>query len=71
VDFVVKLDTTTTMPHRPDDILEAAKGQGLDAVLIVGRIMDGTTWISASSSDAERLVFLLELAKKHIIDNLQ
>ena len=69
-DFIVKLDTTTTMPHRADDVLDAAKGQGIESVLIVGRMVDGATWISASTSNAERLVFLLEIAKRHVLDNV-
>jgi len=70
VDFLVHMNTTTTAPHHPDDILERAKGQSMDAVLVVGRLIDGTTWISASTSNAERLVFLLELAKRRVLDSL-
>jgi len=64
---LVSLPITTTAPHAPDDILERAKGQGMDCVVVIGRLDDGSLWISASSSDAERLVFLLELAKTQVL----
>ncbi len=54
----------TTARHNPDDILEAAKGNEFDDVLIVGMEDDGGLWLSASTSDAERIVFLLERAKQ-------
>lgn len=67
---IVKIDNEALVTHPPDDILEAAKGQGLDFVLIVGRTTDGTTWVSASISDAERLNMLLDIAKYNLVSRV-
>jgi hypothetical protein len=58
----------TTAPHRPDDILEAAKERGLQSVVVVGRKEDGNLWCSSSTSDREHMLFLLELAKAKVMD---
>lgn len=67
---IIHFPHTTTAPHRPDDILNAAMGKGFDAVLVIGRLPGNDLWISASTSDAERLVFLLELVKCKILDSV-
>lgn len=67
---LVYLPTSTTAPHAPDDILKRAIGQGFDAALVIGLLPGNDLWISSSTSDAERLVFLLELVKRKILDNL-
>lgn len=63
-DNVVYLGIATNAPHDPDHILEAAKGNEFEDVLVVGLEDDGGLWLSASTSDAERIVFLLERAKQ-------
>lgn len=64
---IVRLQTMTKAEHRPDDILDMAKGKGLTDVLVVG-YLNGDAFISASTSDVERVVFLLELAKRRMMD---
>lgn len=64
---IVRLQTMTKAEHAPDDILEMAKGKGMSDVLVVG-YLNGDAFISASTSDVERVVFLLELAKRHMMD---
>lgn len=49
-----------------DDILEAAKGQGLTKVAVLGECEDGTIWVSGSANAGETLV-LMELAKRQIV----
>ena len=63
-DNVVRLGIQTTAPHTPDYILEAAKGNNFQDVIVIGMEADGGLWLSASTSDAERMVFLLERAKQ-------
>lgn len=65
---IIHLDISTTVGHRPDDILDAAKGRGLDTVLVIGNMENGELWFSGSASDMERVVFLLERAKRFAMD---
>lgn len=49
-----------------DEILEAAKGQGLVNVVIVGELPDGELWVSGASN-AGLVMILMERAKLQII----
>ena len=66
---VVRLEVTTTVDHEPDYILEQAKGQDFAAVLVIGLRPGEPLWVSASSSDVERAVFMLEWAKREFLDH--
>lgn len=61
-DNVVYLGIQTTTRHEPDHILEAAKGNDFQDVLVIGMEDDGALWVSGSTSDAERITFLLARA---------
>lgn len=50
----------------PNAILDAAKGQGLLNVVIVGELPDGDLWVS-SASGAGVAMILMERAKLQII----
>ena len=51
----------------PDEILEAAKGQGFTTLVIIGQTPDGgPLWVSASGNAGESII-LMELAKLQII----
>jgi hypothetical protein len=50
----------------PDQILEAAKGQGFTKLAIIAENADGSIWASGSANAGETLI-LLELAKHKII----
>ena len=50
----------------PDEILEAAKGQGFSTVAILAECEDGSVWISGSANAGETLV-LMERAKHQIV----
>lgn len=50
----------------PDAILDEAKGQGLVAVVVLGELEDGKTWVSSASNGGETLV-LMERAKRLIV----
>ena len=61
----------TTAPHEPDTILERAKGQGFDDVMVIGFKADGPLWLSMSTSDVERVVFMLEWAKQKLLADVE
>jgi hypothetical protein len=65
---VIRLGIPTKVDHEPDYILEAAKGNGLEAVLVIGWLENGEFWFSGSTGDMERVVFLLERAKRKAMD---
>ena len=67
---IIPIGIPTLAPHEPDAILEAAKGKGLEFVLVIGLEPNGALWFSGSGSDAERIVFLLEWAKRNIMDGV-
>lgn len=51
----------------PDAILEAAKGQGFERIVIIADAKDGDDiWISGSANAGESLI-LMELAKLQLI----
>lgn len=50
----------------PDELLEAAKGNGFVTLAIIGQLEDGSEWISGTANAGETIV-LLERAKHHLI----
>jgi hypothetical protein len=50
----------------PDEILEAAKGQGFQMIAVLGELDDGSFWVSGSANAGETLV-LMERAKHQIV----
>lgn len=50
----------------PDELLEAAKGQGFTRLVILAENPDGTLWVSGSANAGETVI-LIELAKHKII----
>lgn len=50
----------------PDELLEAAKGNGFVTLAIIGQLEDGSEWISGTANAGETII-LLERAKRHLI----
>ena len=50
----------------PDEILEAAKGQGFGKMAVIAEMTDGSIWVSGSANAGETLV-LMERAKHYIV----
>lgn len=50
----------------PDDILDAAKGQGFLTLAVIGQNPDGSIWISGNANAGETLV-LMERAKRMVV----
>ena len=69
---VVRFGGDTIVPHDPDYILEAAKGQSLADVVVIGMHDpdNPSLWLSSSTSDVERVVYLLERAKRQFLDTV-
>lgn len=66
---IVKLQPTSVgegFRFDPDELLEAAKGNGFDTLVILGELPDGSTWISGTANAGETLI-LMERAKHDLI----
>lgn len=50
----------------PDKILEAAKGEKFETLVIIGSYEDGTLYVSGSANAGETMI-LMEMAKRHIV----
>lgn len=50
----------------PDKVLQAVTGQGMEDVVVVGW-RDGKAKVYSSTSDAERVIFMLEMAKHEFL----
>lgn len=67
---IVTFNGRTTADHRPDDILECAKGEGFDVALVIGFIQGQPIDVRASTANVEQVVFLLEWAKRFMLDQV-
>jgi hypothetical protein len=50
----------------PDDLLDAAKGQPFDRLVIIGDLPNGELWVSGSANAGETLL-LLKMAERRIV----
>lgn len=50
----------------PDEILDAAKGQGFAELVIIGTLLSGERWVSGNCNAGEALI-LMERAKLEMI----
>lgn len=50
----------------PDELLEAAKGQGFTNLVILGELPDGEVWVSGMANAGESLI-MIERAKRQIV----
>lgn len=68
-DTVVKFHPVEVGPgyrSDPDEILEAAKGNDLDNVIIIGELPTGELWVS-SAGNAGLALIMIERAKHRIV----
>lgn len=67
-DVVVPFTGITTVDHTPEHTLGAAAKAGLTTVVVIGFENDGDLWFSGSQSDAYQTLWLLELARKRLME---
>lgn len=67
-DNVVDLPVITTLDIPPPRILAKAAGAGLESVVVVGFDRDGDFYFASSKSDGSDVLWLLELAKKKLLE---
>ena len=65
---VVGFTGITTIDCSAEDALEKAKEWGMDSCVVAGFDKDNGFHFGGSTSDIARIVLILELAKKHILE---
>ena len=66
--IVVPLGNVTRLDLPTDRVLEAVKGNCSDGVVIVGYDDDGELYFASSIADGGLVLWLLELAKKKLLE---
>lgn len=64
---IINLPVITTLDLPPDRLLESAVDK-LGDVVIIGHTKDGEFYFASSKSDGGCVIWLLELAKKKLLD---
>jgi hypothetical protein len=64
---VVDLDVITTLDMDPDRILERAKGE-LETAIVIGFDKDGEEYFASSVADGAQALWILERAKKALLE---
>lgn len=67
---VVEFPGTTTLDLDPDKVLDGAKGQLSDAV-VIGYDKDGKFWMSSSKAGLGDLLLLVKIAERAILDQTE
>lgn len=65
---IVELGMITRLDLPTDRVLEAAKGTCTDGVVILGFDDDGSYYFASSIADAGTVIYLLEMAKKKLLE---
>lgn len=66
-DNIVDFTGITKAIQPPEKILEAAKHQGLEWVLVIGRTPDAELYFAGNISDVAEINLMLDEAKKEIL----
>lgn len=67
---VIPLETTTAAEIPPDRILSAALEAGLTEAVVIGQRPDGTVYFAMSTAEASAVNWLLDCAKRLLMDGL-
>lgn len=67
---VIKFPGLTTVDIPVENVLEGAKGFNLDYVLVIGKTKDGEYVAAASTSDMQRLLWVIESLKHQILSGV-
>ena len=65
---IVDLDIVTRLDLPPTRILEKAAAQPFNQVVVIGLTDEGEFWFSSSAADGGAVLWLLERAKKKLLE---
>ena len=66
---VVILDLVTSLDLPAERVIDGAAKASLEEVVIIGFNKDGEFYFSANKSDGGGILWLMELAKKKLLEN--
>lgn len=66
-DKVVSIGTITSLDIPVEDILDNAP-RDLQSVMVMGFDKDGATYFASSNAEAGDVMWLMEVAKKHLLE---
>lgn len=67
-DNVIPLGNVTSLDLPADRVLEQAMGQGLEGVVLLGFDGDGDFYVKSSYADGGTVLWLMEMAKKKLLE---
>ena len=67
-DNVIPLGNITSLDLPTDRVLDAAKGECSDGVVILGFDNEGQLYLASSIADGGRVIWLLEQAKRALLE---
>jgi len=67
-DNIVEFDGITSLDIPPPRILAKAAGAKLESVVVIGFREDGNFYFASSGADGGDVIWLLELAKKQLLE---
>jgi hypothetical protein len=67
-DNVVNLDVVTCIDVPVDRVIDGAKEAGLDVAVVVGYHKNGDLYFASSLTDGGDVLWLLEIAKKQLLE---
>lgn len=67
-DNIVEFDGITSLDIPPPRILAKAAGAKLESVVVIGFREDGNFYFASSGADGGDVLWLLELAKKQLLE---
>lgn len=67
---VINLDVVSTLDLPPERILEAAKEAGLTGAVVIGWDAEGGFYFASSIADGADVLWLMELAKKKLLEDV-
>jgi hypothetical protein len=70
VSNVVELPVITRLDLPPERVITRAMEAGLTEVVVIGRDPAGNFWFAASKADGGDVLWLLELAKKRLLEQM-
>ena len=65
---VIPLGGITRIDLPTNQVLDAVKGHCTDGVVVLGFDDDGDFYFASSIADGGSIIWLMELAKKHLLD---
>jgi len=68
MDNIIELPVITRLNLPPERVLKNALKEGMEDVVVIGYDSEGEFYFASSKADGGDVMWLLELAKKHLLE---